>query len=506
MKYLWLVLTCLCIVATAWTFASAQIPPNPQPCNAEVPVPYGSPMPSCPVGIPLPPGQFNAQPLVDGCNPNCLSYGDQDANIVSLYGHYGNNEKTAGGNATAHYNQGMTQAAKLTPLCGDGTAPPCTDGSTASIVFLFIGFSNCDIEICGGDSDAWDMKDMNPGNLNGHLAGQPCATFCPNLNNPDNPTVPWNQVMHNGTDGITQQSFLYQVYHPTPHLVGASIVIFDGALGAQSLDKWDPNGYYVMNNCPFGSTVDPECNYDRVKHDLQLNRYTEKQVQAVFLKSSDSFPQCDLHTTYCPGSPESAADAYLAETYLGNILRYLKCCKKDPFGQPAGPRYPNLQQVFITSRIYGGYAVNPPGGTDGCLSPEPFAYEEGFTVQRAIVDQIDSVTNDYAGDVRYPQSAPWFDWGPYLWASGPNISQSTGLFWCDTTTNHSLYSQCSTTISDFRYGDLTYGYSGFWGDHTHPTYTATQKVAGQLVKFIQGTLPAPQTYISDWVTGWIQHP
>ena len=83
-------------------------------------------------------------------------------------------------------------------------------------------------------------------------------------------------------------------------------------------------------------------------------------------------------------------DAYESQIYIGNILRYLKCCKLDPYGMPGTfPRYPNLKQVFITSRTYGGYA----NGTEhGCLMPEPFAYEEGFAVQRSIVAQIDRTT------------------------------------------------------------------------------------------------------------------
>src|SRR5205814_10555357 len=97
------------------------------------------------------------------------------------------------------------------------------------------------------------------------------------------------------------------------------------------------------------------------------------------------------------------------------------------------PRYTNLHQVFITSRIYAGYAQNPPTNpgdppnTAGCLSPEPYSYEEGFGVQRLIVAHIrqdaNLSSNDvYAQQVEYKADgtgdAPWFDWGPYLWASG----------------------------------------------------------------------------------------
>jgi hypothetical protein len=167
------------------------------------------------------------------------------------------------------------------------------------------------------------------------------------------------------------------------------------------------------------------------------------------------------------------------------------------------PRYPNLKLVFVTSRIYGGYAQNPaPDNAAGCLNPEPFAYEEGFAVQRLIVAQIDRTITDHAGDVRYPESAPWVDWGPYLWASGTNVSSHTLLFWCDSTTTNNINCFNTNNPGDFRYGDLAPGYSAYWGDHTHPTAWAAQKVANQLVKFITGQLPAPQDHISDWVTPW----
>ena len=175
---------------------------------------------------------------------------------------------------------------------------------------------------------------------------------------------------------MTQQSFLYQVYHPTPQLVGGHVVVWDGAFGQQTLDRWDPTsiGHYAQHNdCTFDqySSVDPECNYVRVHDDLVRNGYSEAQVQAVFLKAADAFPQCDLGGQHCnQGTTEP--DAFTAERYMGDIMRYLKCCKLFPVQYPPVPRYPSLQQVFITSRIYGGYANS---AKYGCLNPEPFAYQ-----------------------------------------------------------------------------------------------------------------------------------
>ncbi|MBZ5600213.1 MAG: hypothetical protein LAN83_18055 [Acidobacteriia bacterium] len=67
--------------------------------------------------------------------------------------------------------------------------------------------------------------------------------------------------------------------------------------------------------------------------------------------------------------------------------------------------------------------------------------------------------------------------------------------------------QCQGDPGDFRYGDLDPNYLQYWGDHTHPTAWAAEKVANQLVKFIQGGqngLGGPQQSISNWVTPWIQ--
>src|SRR6202035_4945136 len=102
--------------------------------------------------------------------------------------------------------------------------------------------------------------------------------------------------------------------------------------------------------------------YDRVRDSvLTPAGFTELQVQAVWLKQADINPSDSL--------PSTSADAYKLEGYLGQIVRAIKA------------RWHNVKQVFISSRIYAGYATDT-------LNPEPYAYESGFAVKWLIQAQI----------------------------------------------------------------------------------------------------------------------
>jgi hypothetical protein len=96
---------------------------------------------------------------------------------------------------------------------------------------------------------------------------------------------------------------------------------------------------------------------------------------------------------------------------------------------------PNLKQVYVSSRIYGGYAST-------MLNPEPYAYESAFAFKEL---------------VRTQHPGLWISWGPYLWADGLNV-RSDGLFWeCDD----------------------------FMNDGTHPSVAGSLKVAHHLMDFFK---------------------
>lgn len=199
------------------------------------------------------------------------------------------------------------------------------------------------------------------------------------------------------------------------------LVMVDGAQGGRVIVDWD-------------NTTD--ATYTTVRDTrLAALGVTEAQVQVIWLKQATPGPTVAL--------PATGADAYTIVAGLGNVVRTLKL------------RYPNLQIVFLSSRIYAGYA---PAGT---LNPEPFAYESGFAVKWLIEAQVTQgqggPADARAGDLRAGVVAPWLAWGPYLWANGAT-PRDDGLVWVP--------------------GD-------FQSDFTHPNTTARQKVGAMLLTFMK---------------------
>ena len=150
---------------------------------------------------------------------------------------------------------------------------------------------------------------------------------------------------------------------------------------------------------------------------------------------------CDTSVVGCVNDI-AGTEAILYESQLGQIVRAAKL------------RYPNLQQVFLSTRIYAGYA------TDG-LNPEPYAYEYGFSakwlLKAQIVQEGGGAQDLIAGDMSYTNGGPaaWTAWGTYLWADG-NIPRSDNLVWLS--------------------GD-------FQSDGTHPNAQGTTKVVNLLMGF-----------------------
>lgn len=177
-----------------------------------------------------------------------------------------------------------------------------------------------------------------------------------------------------------------------PDVNHTTLAIVDGAAGGQTADTWDSPA---------------DANYDRVRDTRLAPRgLTEAQVQIAWVKVANAGPTVSL--------PSPGSDAYRLVTQTGNIVRALKV------------RYPNLQQVYLSSRIYAGYATTS-------LNPEPYAYESGFAGKWVIQAQVDQMRTGQpdarAGDLDYAIGpGVWTAWAAYLWADGLN-ARSDGLTW-----------------------------------------------------------------------------
>ena len=219
--------------------------------------------------------------------------------------------------------------------------------------------------------------------------------------------------------------------------VNKKIVYANGALGGQDAKQW------LSANVCLPVPIQGYCNnYDRVAAAvLGTLGLSEKQVQVIWLKEADEGPTVSL--------PAANADAYGLESKLGQIVRAAKT------------RYPNLQMIFLSSRIYAGYATS-------ALNPEPYAYESGFAVKwliQAQINQIASGTIDpTAGDLNYNTGvAPWLGWSAYLWAKG-TTARSDGLIWC----NGQAGTPCNLE-------------QDYQADGTHPSAPAGQQKVGSLL-------------------------
>jgi hypothetical protein len=210
-----------------------------------------------------------------------------------------------------------------------------------------------------------------------------------------------------------------------------------------------PLGLKVLNGARAGQAADgwdepSDSNWGRVKTQiLQPAGVAESDIQVVWLKVANK------QSGTRPSLPALDADAYVLAKALGDILRTMK------------QKWPNVKRVYLSSRIYGGYAQ------PGTNSPEPYAYEGGFAVKWVVAAQIAELEggppDELIGSLSLDKS-PWIAWGPYLWANAEQ-PRSDGLRWLP--------------------GDLE-------ADGTHPSKSGETKVADRLDQFFRSQPWWPQ--------------
>ena len=117
----------------------------------------------------------------------------------------------------------------------------------------------------------------------------------------------------------------------------------------------------------------------------------------------------------------------------------------------AATTFPNLQQVYFSSRIYAGYE------TSSNHAETQTGYDNGFAVKAVVEDAV-------AG-----QSPMWAAWGPYLWADGVT-PRADGLTW---------------DCADFE------------SDGVHPSASGESKVADLLMGFFTSEPVACSWFLAD---------
>lgn len=158
---------------------------------------------------------------------------------------------------------------------------------------------------------------------------------------------------------------------------------------------------------------------------------TAQQVQAAWIKLAER--KIDVPDTTFPAHAEFHRDR------LGDVVRLAKT------------KYPNLMLGVMSSRTR-AYEDSPIA-----INPEPFSYEENFSVKWLIEQQIAGATNLIYDSGVGTVVAPALVWGPYLWIDGM-IPRSDGMIW-----------ECDDVI----------------GDYIHPDDTGAEKVADQLIAFFK---------------------
>lgn len=168
--------------------------------------------------------------------------------------------------------------------------------------------------------------------------------------------------------------------------------------------------------------------WDTVLTRLRGHGSSPRQVQVVWLKDANANPT-DGFAAY----RDSVAEQFF------RIVQILK------------QKLPNVRLCYFTSRIYAGYASTT-------LNPEPYAYENAFSVKQVIARQLSGDPALNFDAVQGPVVAPWLSWGPYLWADGLT-PRSDGLTWACSELNVS--------------------------DGTHPSASGRAKVADSLLAFVR---------------------
>jgi hypothetical protein len=216
------------------------------------------------------------------------------------------------------------------------------------------------------------------------------------------------------------------------------LTIVNGANGGMTADKiQNIDGGRTYSNGPFVKY------WEYVNEQLAKSGVTPAQVQAAWLKEANPGPTLPF--------PEHAKELEQQQAKILHIMR---------------DRFPNLKLVYISSRIFGGWAK-------ASLNPEPYAYESNYAAKWLVERQIKGDPDLNFDSNKGAAKAPWLSWGPYLWANGTTPRQD-GFFYVE---------------DDLREDD-----------RTHESEQGQDKVGRELIKFFKAD-PTSRDWFTNSVSG-----
>jgi len=164
----------------------------------------------------------------------------------------------------------------------------------------------------------------------------------------------------------------------------ASVVLVNGAQNGQGAELW----------------VEQEAPWAELDTRVKAANLSPAQIQAVWLKHASmrvrSYGEFPNHP----------------RRLQAMLIQIIEKAKR---------RYPNLQIVYLSNRIYGGYSLRNQN--------EPVAYESAFADRWVIQEQISGISDLNFDATKGEVRAPVILWGPYLWADGITPRKSDGLTW-----------------------------------------------------------------------------
>lgn len=238
-----------------------------------------------------------------------------------------------------------------------------------------------------------------------------------------------------GMSNTTQEYSRFKQIADADSAKSSRVVIVDTAQGGQTGLRWADTKSALWNE---------------VDNRLQRAGVSPQQVQVAWMKQAEAGP------AQYGDFPKHAKQLQASlVTSLANLKQ----------------KFPNLRIVYLSSRIYAGYATTS-------LNPEPYAYEEAFTMRWLIQDQIAGKPELNYDAAKGSVKSPLLLWGPYLWADGETPRKADGL----------IYKK-----EDLRDSD-----------GTHPSDSGRQKVADLLLKFLKSDATAKPWFLRNASTASAQ--